>query len=93
MRLRGRSDNNQQKIIEALRKSGCFVQVLSAVGNGCPDLLVSRAGQWNVLEVKNGKLPPSHRRLTEDELDWHSKAGAPVHVVLDAGEALKAVGL
>lgn len=59
---RRRLDANQKEIVSALRKIGCSVLDLSAVGGGCPDLLVGRlgaSGRGNLLvEVKN----PKHKR-------------------------------
>jgi hypothetical protein len=53
-------DANQAEIVKALRQLGCSVLDLSAVGGGCPDLLVGRlgaSGRGNLLvEIKNPKL-------------------------------------
>ena len=38
-------DANQNEIVDALRKAGCSVQILSSVGKGCPDILVGRGGR------------------------------------------------
>lgn len=91
-----RLDSNQPQIVAALRARGCFVQVLNAVKDGCPDLLVIHAGERHLLEVKDGAKVPSKRRLTPDEQAWHddaARAGYRVPVVQSAGEALRAVGL
>ena len=96
MRRAARIDANQPAIVEALRKAGCRVQPLHMVGQGCPDLLVSRQGRVVLMEVKDGTKPPSKQRLTPDEQAWHdlwsdvAKAGALV-VVASVGEALEAV--
>lgn len=68
-----RVDANQPAIVAALRQAGCTVQVLSAVGKGCPDLLVSYHGLLFMCEVKDGGKSPSKQRLTPDEADWHEK--------------------
>ena len=44
MRFAARVDGNQTAIVAALRKAGCNVLSLAAIGRGCPDLLVHRAG-------------------------------------------------
>jgi hypothetical protein len=89
-----RADSNQPEIVDALRAAGAEVQHLHAVGNGCPDLLVAYHGRWYVLEVKDGARPPSHRRLTPREYDWHVRFTpcAPVYVVLSAEQALRVIG-
>lgn len=93
MRLRGRVDANQREIVEALRVVGCSVQVLSAVGHGCPDLLVGHHGANILLELKDGSKPPSARRLTEDEERWHRGWQGEVVTVASIDEALAAVGV
>jgi hypothetical protein len=92
MRKHGRTDSNQTAVVDALRKVGASVQSLAAVGGGVPDLLVCFRGQLCLLEVKDGTLPPSARRLTPDQERWHAAWGGPVRVVNDAWEALRAIG-
>ncbi len=62
-----RTDSNQKEIVEGLRMAGVSVKVLSQVGHGCPDLLCGFRGLNLLLEVKDGKKPPSQRKLTEAE--------------------------
>ena len=93
MRRAARIDSNQNEIVEALRKAGCSVCVLSNVGKGCPDLAVGRQGVTYMLEVKDGRKPPSKQRLTEDEQAWHDAWCGHAAVVKNVDEALVAVGL
>lgn len=59
-----RADGNQQEIVQALRDTGHSVVVLSQVGNGCPDLLVGRAGVMLLMEVKiPGEYPTTEQML------------------------------
>lgn len=98
MRRAAKVDGNQGEIVEALRKAGCSVQCLHAVGGGVPDLLVGRktyfgAGRTNLLlEVKDGRLSPSRRQLTPEQEDWHAEWRGSVVVVTSVEEALRAVG-
>lgn len=62
-----RVDANQKEIVKALRDCGASVFILSDVGMGCPDLLIGKHGFNYLGEVKDGKKPPSGRRLTEHE--------------------------
>jgi Holliday junction resolvase len=91
MRRAARIDDNQKELVKALRKAGCKVLSLAAVGNGCPDLIVYRANVLTMLEIKDGNKAPSRRKLTtfQDQFraDW------PVQVVTDIDSALQAVGL
>lgn len=92
MRRAAKVDANQPEIVAALRKAGAGVCDLSSMGEGCPDLLVSYRGKWALLEVKDGKKPPSARKLTSDQEKWHAAHHAPVHVVKSEDEALWAIG-
>lgn len=92
MRRAARTDANQAEIIAALRKAGAGVVDMSAVGEGCPDLLASYRGEWFLIEVKSDKQPPSRRKLRPTQRDWHAQHSAKVHVVKDVDEALRAIG-
>lgn len=91
MRLAARTDDNQNRVVNALRRAGCQVLSLSAVGKGCCDLLVNRAGIIHMLEVKDGNKSPSRRRLTRFQVLFHQNW--PVKVVTSEEEALEAVGV
>jgi hypothetical protein len=94
MRRAAKVDANQSAITKALRSAGAFVQPLHSIGQGCPDLLVAYRGKWSVLEVKDGDKPPSQRKLTPDEQEWHERVGgrAPVFIVENIEDALVAIG-
>jgi hypothetical protein len=83
-----RTDANQARIVQAMRKLGVVVTPLHMVGNGVADLLASFRGIWYVIEVKDGSKPPSHRKLTPDERLWISRQKAKVHIVTSEAEAL-----
>lgn len=93
MRRAAKIDRNQPEIVAALRKAGCTVESLAAVGNGVTDLLVGRAGINYLLEVKDGEKPPSERKLTPDQVVWHGNWQGQKCVVNNIEEALRAVGL
>lgn len=85
-------DANQNEIVEALRKIGCSVQILSSVGKGCPDILVGRNGMNYLIEIKDGNKPKSAQKLTPDQVEWHEKWNGSVVVINSAEQALKIVG-
>lgn len=85
-------DANQNEIVEALRKIGCSVQILSSVGKGCPDILVGKNGVNYLIEIKDGKKPKSAQKLTPDQIEWHEKWNGSVVVVNSVEQALKIVG-
>jgi len=88
--MRGRrTDANQSAIVSALRAVGASVVDLSAVGKGCPDLLVGFRGRTYLLEVKN---KAGRNRLTADQdvflAWWH---GVPPVIVYNENDALTAI--
>ena len=85
-------DDNHAEIRDNLRAIGAMVHDTGGLGGGFPDLVVGYRGVIHLLEVKDGRKPPSKRRLTPDEQkffnDW---AGYPVHVVNSTEEAIDAI--
>jgi hypothetical protein len=92
MRSRARRDDNHREVVEALRGMGATVQDLGAVGKGCPDVLVGFRGQNFVLEIKDGRKPPSARKLTDDEKKWHETWRGQTAIVNSSFEAFQAIG-
>lgn len=93
MRKRGKTDRNQTEIVQALRGVGCSVLSLASLGKGAPDLLVGRAGENHLMEIKDSKQIPSKQALTPDEKEWHLKWSGTVHVVKTVEEAFAIVGV
>lgn len=92
MRRAAKKDDNHANVVDALRQiPGCTVQDLAAVGNGCPDLLVGFRGRNLCLEIKDGSKPPSHRRLTPEQVVWHHEWRGQVVVVEDVEQAVRVV--
>lgn len=77
-----RVDKNQPDLVKQLRDLGAEVQHLHQLGGGAADLLVAYRGRWHVAEVKNPDQPPSKRKLTPDEREWHDHFNpfAPVFI-------------
>lgn len=96
MRRAAKVDGNHATIVKALRDAGCGVLDLSAVGKGCPDLLVhSPTHPWEMrlLEIKDGAKSASRRTLTPAQVKFHAEWKGWIHTVTSVDEALKAVGL
>lgn len=74
-------DSNQPEIVKALRELGYSVQPIHIIGRGCPDLLAGKFGRNHIFECKDGSLPPSKRKLTEDEEKWHTNWNGSVHIL------------
>lgn len=96
MRRAAKTDANHAEVVAALRSAGCGVCDLSAVGAGVPDLLVC-APTWPhssvLLEVKDGRKPPSARKLTPDQQRFHAAWKGAIRVVTSPAEALAAMGV
>ena len=88
MRRAARVDDNQAEIVSALRQVGATVQVLSGVGQGCPDLLVGIFHRNFLFEVKDGNKSPSRQALTAEEAIWHNEWKGKVVIVTSAEEAV-----
>ena len=88
MRRASKTDANQAAIIAAMRQAGASVQPLHAVGGGVPDLLVGIARRCYVVEIKDGSKPPSARKLTPAQQEWHAAWKGGVHVITDVEQAV-----
>lgn len=91
MRRAGKVDANQAEIVHALRRLGCTVMSIASVGRGCPDLVVGVRGRNVLLEVKDGRRPPSDRKLTPAEREWIDAWRGQVNVVESVDDAIEVV--
>ena len=91
MRRAAKVDQNQSEIVAALRGIGATVQPLHAVGQGCPDLLAGFRGRNVLIEVKDGSRPPSARKLTPDQSEWHAGWKGQACVVESIDDALRVI--
>lgn len=66
-----RIDANQKEITSLFRQLGATVLVTSELGRGAPDLIIGFRGRNIMVEVKDGKKPLSHQKLTHDEMEFH----------------------
>jgi hypothetical protein len=90
VRRAARVDANHAEIVGALRAYGCSVQSLAGVADGCPDLLIGIHGRTGLLEVKDGAVAPSKRRLTPDQVRWSAEwRGGPLATVCSVEDALR----
>lgn len=74
------SDDNQPDIVKRYRAHGAEVDVVSKWRPY--DLVVSVAGQTSLVEIKNPEQPPSKRKLSDNERDFHEKWKAPIPIIL-----------
>lgn len=88
MRRAAKVDAGQDQIVSALRAMGATVRIVTQ-GNGLPDLLVGYRGFTILMEVKDGRKPPSARKLTEAEQKFFDEwRGGLLAIVNNVDEAL-----
>ena len=93
MRRAAKIDDNQPAIVAALRKAGCSVRSMAAMGEGFPDLCVGLRGKSYLLEIKDGDKSPSRRGLTPEQRTFFATWQGHAQVVNDVSQAFEAVGL
>lgn len=85
-------DDNQSKIVEALRSIGVSVFITSGIGKGYPDLTCGVFKKTYLLEVKNPDQSKSAQALTAEEAIFHNEWKGHVAIVRTVAEALEAIG-
>lgn len=102
MRRAAKVDENQPEIVSALRQAGESVAHTHMVGGGftdivssgirkCPSCGYGMVGNF-LIEIKNGDLPPSRQKLTEDEQAFFDSWRGQVAIARTIEEALQIVG-
>ena len=86
-------DRNQPEIVAAYRKAGASVAITSTAGQGFPDLVVGYRGVSYLIEVKDGELPPSARKLTPAQVKFRDDWRGHYAVVKSVEEALAVIGV
>lgn len=93
MRRKARTDANQTEIVEALRKHGASVLITSQLKN-CFDILVGFNGVNYIMEIKDGKKPPSQKKVTSGGLKFKANwKGGTYHVVESVEQAIEIISL
>jgi hypothetical protein len=87
MRRAAKVDANHAEIVIALRAAGATVHSMAALGGGFPDLLVGYKNKTALIEIKDGSKPPSRRKLTKDQQDFHANWKGGTLAVVDSAEA------
>ena len=84
-----RTDRNHSEIINAIRKiPNISVFSTHEVGKGFPDIVVGYKGINYLIEIKDGNKPPSARKLTDAELQFHSNWRGQIKIVNNLDEVL-----
>lgn len=93
MRRAAKVDRNQSEIVNALRMIGATVLITSQL-KGAFDLLVGYKGKLFIMEVKDGDLPPSARRLTDGESkckESFENVGVKYYIVTSITDAIETI--
>ena len=89
MRRNARVDSNQKEIVEFIRRYGGTVLITSQLKN-CFDILVGYNGFNIIMEIKDGLLSPSQRKLTTGEQKFKDTwQGGFYHIVKNLLEVEK----
>lgn len=88
MRRAARVDENHPEIVKALRKAGCSVLSLAALGRGAPDLLLGYRGKNVLIEVKRPK-----GKLNDQQQEFRAAWRGDLCVVRSIDEAFLLLGI
>jgi hypothetical protein len=95
LRQAAKVDRNQPEIVKALRKIGAGVLITSQLKKAF-DILVFYRYNTYVMEIKDGELPPSKKKLTDGEQECKEMIeshGCKYHIVESIEEAFKILGV
>lgn len=91
MRVR-RADDNQRELVEQIRQiPGTTVAHTHTIGKGFPDIVLGFNGKNYLFEIKDPSKPPSARKLTVAEENWHSWWTGRVYIVETIDDVLKII--
>ena len=90
-RRAARIDANQPVIVEAARQLGATVWITADLGNGGPDLVIGWRGLNYLVEVKDAAKPPSARKLTSAEREFHDQWRGQVVVVESVDDLVRLI--
>lgn len=89
-----KTDANQPAIVESLRQlPGVTVLILSAVGNGCPDICVGYKARNYLFEIKDPSQPKANKELKPDQKVFFESWTGNVQKVESLEEILKAINI
>lgn len=86
-RRAAKTDDNHKQIVTELRKAGASVYNTHQLKGFC-DICVGYKGMNYLMEIKDPNKPPSARRLTEREEEFHTTWRGQISVVHTTDEAL-----
>lgn len=88
MRWDSRVDGNHGEIREFYRALGFSVLDIFRLKK-CADIVVCKWNITDLVEVKDGSKPPSQRKLSKDEQEFHNSWHGKVWVIESVDDVLK----
>jgi hypothetical protein len=81
MRRAARVDSNHSIVLGAFIACGCEAESTAAMGKGFPDIVAEQksTGRIFLVEVKDGNKPPSARKITKAQIEFHKRF--TVHII------------
>lgn len=81
MRRAAKIDANQPELVGALRSMGATVEITSQAHDGFPDVVVGYRGVTVLVEIKDGSLTPSRRKLTPAQVELHGRFAGAITII------------
>ena len=68
--FKSRVDKNQKEIAQAFKSLGYSVAYIHTLKSGIGDIIVGKHEMNFIIEIKDGKAPPSKKKLTDKEKEF-----------------------
>lgn len=82
-------DENQSELVKLIRKMGISVKITSGAHDGMTDLILGYGGITVLTEVKDGNKPPSARKLTPAQVEFHNEFRGAITVIDTPEQAIE----
>lgn len=89
MKRVARIDKNQPEIVKTFREQGLTVAITSNAHDGFPDIVIGYGLITVLVEIKDGSKPPSQRKLTKDQVKFHSEFTGAITVIENVSQAIQ----
>lgn len=86
-----KTDANQTRLVKIMRDMGASVVITSSTHGGFPDVVVGWGGVTVLTEIKDGNKPPSKRKLTPAQIEFHNEFKGAKTVIETPAHAIELV--
>lgn len=85
-------DSNQAELVKQIRKiPGVSVALTHIVGNGFVDGIIGYQKRNYLCEIKDPSQPPSKRKLTPDEEEFHRNWTGQIAVIMTLDDVIEMI--